>query len=299
MQKKTYSGAMLRPFDTLCATASADTLVSADSKQALLASPSGEYAMPWHWHDCLMLLMPRVGALDLRHQDRMDGAWISEDRFAVVPANHAHQTQALRDTHAHLAFYITDEALRSIEAEAGSLAQFKRRTGAVAMFSTTPEIKTLQNLCQRAGAGRSGGALRHISAALLVSCFLEIERTDPLPAATPRGHGAALVQEIQAFIADRAAQDISLDLLAERFGTSRRHLTRLFREQTGRSIAEFHQGKRIALARRMLTDTDLPVGEIAFRAGFESGSALSRAVRRAADDSPSGIRRAMARPVKN
>jgi transcriptional regulator GlxA family with amidase domain len=132
-----------------------------------------------------------------------------------------------------------------------------------------------------------------------VSCFLEIERTDPLPAATPRGHGAALVQEIQAFIADRAAQDISLDLLAERFGTSRRHLTRLFREQTGRSIVEFHQGKRIALARRMLTDTDLPVGEIAFRAGFESGSALSRAVRRAADDSPSGIRRAMARPVKN
>lgn len=78
-----------------------------------------------------MLLMPRVGALDLRHQDRMDGAWISEDRFAVVPANHAHQTQALRDTHAHLAFYITGEALRSIEAEAGSLAQFKRRTRAV------------------------------------------------------------------------------------------------------------------------------------------------------------------------
>jgi transcriptional regulator GlxA family with amidase domain len=132
-----------------------------------------------------------------------------------------------------------------------------------------------------------------------VSCFLEIERTDPLPAATPRGHGAALVQEIQAFIADRAVQDISLDLVAERFGTSRRHITRLFRERTGLSIAEFHHSTRIALARRMLTDTDLPVGEIAFRVGFESGSALSRAMRRADGNSPSGIRRAMARSVKN
>jgi hypothetical protein len=26
------------------------------------------------------------------HQDRLEGAWVSEDRFAVVPANHVHQT---------------------------------------------------------------------------------------------------------------------------------------------------------------------------------------------------------------
>jgi AraC family transcriptional regulator len=290
---------MLRPFDILCATASADTVVSVDSRQALFASPSGEYAMPWHWHDCMMLLMPRIGALDLCHQDRTEGAWVTEDRFAVVPATHAHQTQALGDTHTHLAFYVTDEALRWIEAEVGSLAQVRRRTRTASMFGATPEIKALQNLCQQKGSGQSGGAVRHISAALLLSCFLEIEKTDPLPAGTPRGHGVALVQEIKDFIADRVAQDISLDMLAEHFGPSRRHITRLFREHTGRSIAEFHQGKRIDLARQMLIDTDLSVGEIAFRVEFESGSALSRAVRRADGRSPLTIRRAMARPVKN
>jgi AraC family transcriptional regulator len=290
---------MLRSFDMLCTMASVDTVLSADPRQALFASASGRYAMPWHWHDCMMLLMPSVGAVSLQHQDRLEGAWVSEDRFAVVPAGHAHQTQALRDTHAHLAFYITDEALQRIEAEAGSLARVKRRTRSSALFGTTPEIKTLQNLCQRAAPGQSGAVLRHMSAALLVSCLLEIERADSLPAATPRGHGIALVQEIQTFIAGRAAQDISLDLLVERFGTSRRHMTRLFRERTGLSIAEFHHSMRIALARRMLTDTDLPVGEIAFRVGFESGSALSRAMRRADGNSPSGIRRAMARSVKN
>lgn len=290
---------MLRSFDMLRTTASADTILSADPRQILVASASGQYAMPWHWHDCMMLLMPSAGAVSLQHQDRLEGAWVSEDRFAVVPAGHAHQTQALRETHAHLAFYITDEALQRIEAEAGSLARVKRRTRSPALFGTTPEIKAIQNLCQRAGPGQSATVLRHLSAALLVSCLLEIERAESLPAAAPRGHGVALVQEIKAFIADRTAQDISLDLLAERFGTSRRHITRLFRARTGLSIAEFHHSMRIALARRMLMDTDLPVGEIAFRVGFESGSALSRAMRRAEGNSPSGIRRAMARSVKN
>jgi AraC family transcriptional regulator len=296
---KFYSGVMLRSFDMLlCTTASAGTVLSADPRQALLASAHGRYATPWHWHDCMMLLMPRVGALDLRHQDRLEGVWVSEDRFAIVPANHIHQTQALRDTHAHLTFYITDEALQRIEAEAGSLARVKRRIRSSALFGTTPEIKALQNLCQKAGPGQSS-SLRHISAALLMSCLSEIERADPLPVATPRGHGAAIVQEVQDLVADGAAEDVSLDLLAERLNISRRHMTRLFRKQTGKSIAEFHQSMRIALARRMLTDTDLPVGEIAFRVGFESGSALSRAVRRADGISPSAIRRAMARPVNN
>jgi AraC family transcriptional regulator len=255
--------------------------------------------MPWHWHDCMMLLMPRAGAISLRHQDRPQEAWLSEDRFAVVPTGHVHQTQAMRDSHAHLAFYITDEALRRIEAEAGSLTRIKHRTRSSAFFGTTPEIKALRNLCSQAGSLQNGAALRHVSAALLLSCLAQIERADPLPVATSDGHGAGLVQEIQAFIADRAAQDISLDMLAERFGISRRHITRIFRERTGISIIDFHQNMRLALARHMLTDTDLAVGEIAFRVGFESGSALSRAVRRADGNTPTGIRRAMARSVRN
>jgi AraC family transcriptional regulator len=290
---------MLRSFDMLRNKASAGGSLPADSKQTLVTSASGRYAMPWHWHDCMMLLMPRVGILDLHHQERMEGAWVSEDMFAVVPANHAHQTQAVRDTHAHLALYVTDEAVRQIEAEAGSLTRVKGRIHSSALFRTTSDIKALQLLCERSGADRSPGAIHHISAALVMSCFFEIETADPLPGATPRGHGAALVHEIQGLVADMVAQEISLDLLAERFGISRRHMTRLFREQTGKSIAEFHQSTRIALARRMLTDTELPVGEIALRVGFESGSALSRAMRRAEGNSPSGIRGAMARSVNN
>ena len=87
--------------------------------------------------------------------------------------------------------------------------------------------------------------------------------------------------------------------LADRFGISRRHITRLFREGTGPSIAEFQPGVRLEQAERLLCETGLPVGEIAFRVGFESGAALARAMRRVLGRSPSEIRIGMARAVKN
>jgi transcriptional regulator GlxA family with amidase domain len=86
-------------------------------------------------------------------------------------------------------------------------------------------------------------------------------------------------------------EDIALDALADRLGVSRRHLTRLFREQVGLSIGAFQQCKRLDAAKELLTRTDLPVDEVAFRVGFDSGSALARALRRRDGLSPREIRR--------
>jgi transcriptional regulator GlxA family with amidase domain len=108
----------------------------------------------------------------------------------------------------------------------------------------------------------------------------------------------ALVADIEAFVAQHADQEIPLDMLEERFGVSRRHITRLFRERTGVSIGEFHQRTRYDNACRLLAETDLPIGEVAFRVGFESGAALARAMRRVGGHSPSGLRAKMARSVK-
>ena len=44
------------------------------------------------------------------------------------------------------------------------------------------------------------------------------------------------------------------------------------------------------MAEEMLIETTLQVGEIAWRVGFESGSALARAMRRSTGRSPSEMR---------
>jgi AraC family transcriptional regulator of adaptative response / DNA-3-methyladenine glycosylase II len=58
--------------------------------------------------------------------------------------------------------------------------------------------------------------------------------------------------------------------LADRLGVTDRHLRRVFRAQFGVSPVGWVQTQRLLLAKRLLTDTPLPVTEIALAAGFRS-----------------------------
>lgn len=58
--------------------------------------------------------------------------------------------------------------------------------------------------------------------------------------------------------------------LAAEIGITDRHLRRVIREEFGVSPIQLAQTQRLLLAKRLLTDTDLPVTEVAFAAGFAS-----------------------------
>ncbi|KEY60315.1 DNA-3-methyladenine glycosylase 2 [Serratia sp. DD3] len=62
----------------------------------------------------------------------------------------------------------------------------------------------------------------------------------------------------------------SCQQLAARLGISDRHLRRIFAEQFGVSPIDYAQSFRLLQAKRLLMDTDLPLGEVAFAAGFGS-----------------------------
>ena len=71
-------------------------------------------------------------------------------------------------------------------------------------------------------------------------------------------------------IEDHAPGDGGLQAVASRLGISDRHLRRAFGAEFGVSPVEFAQTQRLLLAKRLLTDTALPVTEIAFASGFGS-----------------------------
>ncbi|QDQ81727.1 helix-turn-helix transcriptional regulator [Paraburkholderia megapolitana] len=291
--------AMLRSFVELRQPADRNALIAADDGHATLAG-GGNYAMPWHWHDCMMFILPSHGTVELKHEDQRKGTWLSQDRFAVVPADRAHQTQAGCGAHNHIALYVTDEALRRLDTGTGSLNEFRRRTRTTALVRRTSAIRALQELSMRSDIGAYGNSsIRHaLSSALLMQCIAEVITGKTMPATSPREHGMALVTDLKAFVIRHADQNIPLDALEKRFGISRRHITRLFREDTGLSIGEFQQRARYENACRLLAETDLPVGEVAFRVGFDSGAALARAMRRIGGHSPSDVRTPMARSIK-
>ncbi|MCA8051820.1 helix-turn-helix domain-containing protein [Burkholderia arboris] len=290
---------MLRTFTQLCQPANKALLVAADDGHALLTG-SGTYAMPWHWHDCLMFILPGHGTVELCHEDRRAGTWLSQDRFAVVPSERAHQTRAGCSSHTHVAVYVTGAALHKLDTGVGSLNEFRRRTRTPILVRRTAAIRALQELSQRSDMGSYGSAATRqaLSSALLMQCIGEVIAGKTELGTSPREHGMAVVADIEAFVVQHADQEIPLDLLEARFGISRRHITRLFRERAGVSIGEFQQRRRYDNACRLLADTDLPIGEVAFRVGFESGAALARAMRRVGGHSPSGLRAKLARSVK-
>jgi AraC family transcriptional regulator, regulatory protein of adaptative response / DNA-3-methyladenine glycosylase II len=62
----------------------------------------------------------------------------------------------------------------------------------------------------------------------------------------------------------------SIDNLAVRIGVSARHLRRLFFDEFGVSPIEYAQTQRLLLAKRLLTDTELPMSVICQASGFRS-----------------------------
>lgn len=73
---------------------------------------------------------------------------------------------------------------------------------------------------------------------------------------------------------------LGTEALARRAGCSVRRLEGLFRQVLGTSPGAYYLGLRMAAARRLVTDTGVPLGEVALRTGFGSLSAFSRAFRR-------------------
>jgi AraC family transcriptional regulator of adaptative response / DNA-3-methyladenine glycosylase II len=79
-----------------------------------------------------------------------------------------------------------------------------------------------------------------------------------------------VAQAAASLIEDRTLDADGLEAVASRLGITDRHLRRAFGAEFGVSPVEFAQTQRLLLAKRLLTDTALPVTEIAFASGFGS-----------------------------
>jgi len=79
--------------------------------------------------------------------------------------------------------------------------------------------------------------------------------------------------------------------MAEKLGVGSRHLSRLFKQYLGASPLQTAKTLRLQRAKRLLNDTDLPMTEIATRAGFRSVRRFNAAFLELHDRPPSTLRR--------
>lgn len=109
--------------------------------------------------------------------------------------------------------------------------------------------------------------------------------------------GAGLAGVAAARIDSGLLDEAGLPGLAARLGLSDRHLRRVFRERYGVSPVAYAQTQRLLLAKRLLTDTVLPVTEVALAAGFGSPRRFNALFLAQYGMAPSALRREAAVPA--
>ncbi|MDD1004792.1 GlxA family transcriptional regulator [Pseudomonas sp. TNT2022 ID642] len=96
--------------------------------------------------------------------------------------------------------------------------------------------------------------------------------------------------ELHAWIAENLTCDLGVLTLAEQAGMSERSFVRHYRADTGQTPARAIELIRVETARRLLSDTGLPVKRIAANCGFGSEETLRRSFLRAIGVTPQAYR---------
>ena len=105
-----------------------------------------------------------------------------------------------------------------------------------------------------------------------------------------RGGGDG-VERALALIAEGMLQDESVDALAASIGVSARQLRRNFLAHAGTTPLAVHATRRLLLAKQLLTETSLPVTQVALAAGFNSLRRFNAAFLDGCGMPPSAVRR--------
>lgn len=232
-----------------------------------------------HSHDHSQLVFGLGGRLDFEVQGR--GARIDRQDLMVVPAGAHHTCGSPAGSHClvldvppgpwldeHLGEHV-DNSRRLLD-RPGALSLDSRQQQLVDWLASSPVDDPL--------IARQGAVL------LLASLQ---PHTGAAIAANKRLPYAAFDQHIE----QHAAYPLQVADLARLAGLSSARLYARFASETGMTPMDYIRQRRLLMARRLLRDTPLPVGEVAAQVGYGSQSAFSAAVLRTFGCTPLALRR--------
>ncbi len=100
-----------------------------------------------------------------------------------------------------------------------------------------------------------------------------------------------LVQRALQLMRDSVEKPLSLTQLAQILSCQSRTLDRRFRARLGAPPGKVYRHLRLAAARKLIEDSPISIAEIAVRCGYDSPSALTRAIRQHYGATPRALRR--------
>ena len=127
-------------------------------------------------------------------------------------------------------------------------------------------------------AGRADG-YRQAALAYLTLLLVDVARLATDVVGDLRRSDEPLLAEVFEVIEQRFTESLSLRDVAQSVGVTPGYLTTLVRRRTGRTVVDWIIERRMVQARQLLTETDLPVNEIARHVGIPDAGYFARVFR--------------------
>lgn len=139
------------------------------------------------------------------------------------------------------------------------------------------------------GGTADEGFMQRLAEVMLEQAF-RVLTTPATGGIDPRHVHFARLQAVLNYIHGSLAADLSAERLASRADVSVAHFARIFRDATGVSPHQYVLAARLDFARKLLTQSTMPIARIAQECGFSSQSHLTASFRAAHSTTPAKYR---------
>ncbi|WP_175781616.1 helix-turn-helix domain-containing protein [Burkholderia cenocepacia] len=254
--------------------------IPADRVAATRRITMADYVTSWHEHEEFMFLLPSQGTLTLTSECSKHSQRIGAGVLAMVPAGIFHDTASNPGEHCHTAVYAERDFVSfcarksNVRIAGGEAPRYcvppPALLGALRLqtqFDTVDETEEAHDM-----ARYQNDLVDRLIASACVAAVLGAEPSG----ANPKISRGELVSEIKAYLDVMLAERIDIETIASEFAISRRHLTRIFREETGESLTDYQLRQRVMRARSLLNVPGTTVLSAALSVGIESPSYLAR-----------------------
>lgn len=99
-----------------------------------------------------------------------------------------------------------------------------------------------------------------------------------------------LVVEVLRYVKNNASKDINLNTVAEHFDRTAAYMSALFKKGTGQGFNEYLTGIRMEMAKEMLANTGIPIGEVSSLCGYLNPKYFSVLFKKIVGESPAAYR---------
>ena len=134
-----------------------------------------------------------------------------------------------------------------------------------------------------------------LAQAVLELVLLRLQRRNQMNDQTNQKNNE-LIRDVSRYLDDHFMENPTLEELEQLFHISRFALSRVFKEETGLAPMKYVMMRRIGEAQSLLMNSDLPIGDIGERLGFNDNSHFSNTFKKYAGTTPAAYRKHFKNP---